>query len=219
MLSFSKFAVSASLAFLMVAATPVTSFAQAPQDPNVSKLDLQDVDIREALRSLFKLVGSSYAVAPEVQGSVTVSLRDVPFSTALQNLLKQVDATYRIEGGIYLIATHEPIAPNLPPGKVPPPVTLENKTIRRARIMHADPMLVAILVGSKNGKTDFSFAPELSTVINTPTSGRGGGFGNGFGGSGRGNGNHNGGGFDPGAGSGPNRNNKGGGHEGSLPGS
>src|SRR5580700_6495592 len=69
----------------------------------IPSLELEQADVREALRALFKNVNVSYSIAPEVQGPVTVSLKNVTFETALQNVLRQVDATYRVEGGVYEI--------------------------------------------------------------------------------------------------------------------
>src|SRR5437868_13634231 len=92
----------------IMALAPVRAFAQPnPQDQVIPSLDLQQADIRDALKILFKDVGVSYTVAPEVQGSVTVSLHNVPFETALQNVLKQVDATYRVEGGVFNVVKRE----------------------------------------------------------------------------------------------------------------
>src|SRR5580700_3985676 len=69
----------------------------------IASLDLQDVDVRDAIRALFKNVNANYVVAPEVQGTVTIQLKNVKFEVALRNILDQVKATYRIEGGIFNI--------------------------------------------------------------------------------------------------------------------
>ncbi len=159
----------------MLVGVPAMAVAQQGDDKLIS-LDVQNVDVREALRSLFKSVGISYSVAPEVQGTVTLSLHNVKFETALQNICKQVEATYRITGGIYEIVHREdPVIRDPAPDE-----TVNSKPsseIRRIRLLHADPMFIAILIGQS--KTDFTLAPEVSTVLKTR--GGGGGFGNGFG--------------------------------------
>jgi type II secretory pathway component GspD/PulD (secretin) len=74
-----------------------------PSQTNIGKIEFESTDAREALRTLFKMVGVSYAIQPEVQGTITVALRNVTFEVALQNVLRQVDATYRVEAGVYSI--------------------------------------------------------------------------------------------------------------------
>jgi bla regulator protein BlaR1 len=75
----------------------------------IPSVEIQQADVRDALRSLFREVGISYAIAPEVTGKVTASLRNVTFQSALENILRQVDATYRIESGVYSIIRREGI--------------------------------------------------------------------------------------------------------------
>lgn len=62
-----------------------------------------------------------------------------------------------------------------------PPIASKPSTVRRkVYLRHADPMFVATLVAKSN--TDFSLAPELSTVLKGKGgSGTGNGFGNGGG--------------------------------------
>jgi len=64
-------------------------------------IQFERVDVRDALRQLFKTVGVSYSITPEVQGTVTVDLKNISFEQGLQNVLRQVDATYRVQGGVY----------------------------------------------------------------------------------------------------------------------
>ena len=66
-------------------------------------IELDQADIRDALKIIFKAVNASYTASNDVQGTVTVHLRDVPFETALRNVLNQVNATYRVEGNVYVI--------------------------------------------------------------------------------------------------------------------
>ena len=77
--------------------------AQDPSQVKVGTVEFEKTDVREALRTLFKLVGISYTIAPEVQGEITMALKNVTFEVALQNTLRQVDATYRVEAGVYSI--------------------------------------------------------------------------------------------------------------------
>ncbi|HVT11159.1 MAG TPA: hypothetical protein VHE55_02750 [Fimbriimonadaceae bacterium] len=181
-----KIAVAAVLGLTMLVGVP--SVAKAQTDPAtqiIPSLDFDSVDVREALRALFKSVGVSYSIAPEVQGTVTVNLKNVRFDTALQNILKQVDATYRVEGGVYQIIHREEI---VPPTTTGPETTAptQNKIRRKVYIRHADPMFIAALIGQDKGNQSFMLDPEMSTVYKTG-SGRGGGYGgggNGFGGGG-----------------------------------
>lgn len=77
----------------------------------VSTLDLDRVEVREALRTLFREYRFGGTIDPDVQGVVTLSLRNVPFDTALQNVLRQVDATYRVDHGFFqVVARRDPIA-------------------------------------------------------------------------------------------------------------
>jgi len=171
----------------MLAGVPVSAYAQ--QDSKVT-MDMQNADIREVLRALFKSVGKSYSVAPEVQGTVTVSLKGVEFETALQNVLKQVNATYRLTAGVYeIVQREEPKPGDDTTGGIEPPAKPNDKIIRRIRVRSADPMVIAMLMA--NSKTDFSLPPEVSTVIKSRGNGQGGGGGFGNNGYGGGNGSGN----------------------------
>ena len=75
---------------------PATTLAQ--DDKIIPSLDLDQADIRDALKIIFKNAGYSYSVNQSVQGTVTVHLQNIPFQTALRNVLNQVGATYmRVE--------------------------------------------------------------------------------------------------------------------------
>ena len=77
------------------------------------RLVLEQEDVREALRQIFKAVDVSYTIDPNVQGQVTLSLRNVTFEVALQNALRQVNSTYRIEAGVYKVVPGGPSAESL----------------------------------------------------------------------------------------------------------
>ena len=212
-----RLAIASVMGLTMLVGMPMS--AQAQDRNGQINMDLEQVDVREALRALFKSMGTSYSVAPEVQGVVTVNLHNVPFETALQNVLKQVNATYRLVGGVYEIVNREEPKPDKG-GDVPTAPPPDTKVTRKVYLNHADPMFVATLIASSS--TNFSLAPEMSTVIKTRGfggnggSGNGsGGFGGGFGGSGNGSNSGNGGfgnnGFGNNSG-GPGNGNRGGGN-------
>ncbi|HET6644935.1 MAG TPA: hypothetical protein VFG65_05495 [Fimbriimonadales bacterium] len=160
-----------------VLAAPLKAQGQDPRTQIVPSLELQDADVRDALRLLFESVGvTNYTIANDVQGRITVKLTNVPFENALRNVLNQVDATWSIEAGIYQIKRREqPPAPGTGPTNVEPPAA--SKVLRKIQINHADPQLIAYLL---SGDLDFGITPEISTLNGAG----GGGFGNsgGFGG-------------------------------------
>lgn len=180
-----KLALAAVLGLTMLTGMPAISHAQTdPADKMIPSLDFDAVDVREALRALFKSVDVSYSIAPEVQGTVTVNLKNVRFDTALQNILKQVDSTYRVEGGVYQIIKREEPKPieNQPQEQG----TSTNKVRRKVFVRKADPLFIAALVGQDKGNQSFSLSPEISTVIKTGSSGGSGQGNGGFGGGGQG---------------------------------
>ena len=189
------FVMGALLGVLLLTAAPVRANAQDdPSNKIIPSLDLDQADVRDALKILFRNVGVSYSISPEVQGTVTVSLKNVPFETALQNILKQVTATYRVEAGIYQIILRED--PVINPQNTGPDLTGNQRStvVRRLPIRHADPLfIITMLSGSQNVA---GLSPEMSTLFKTGGSqgGQGGGFGGGGGGFGGGGGGFGGGG-------------------------
>lgn len=167
-----------------------TTFAMVPtsahaQDSGktINKLDLENADIRDALKSIFDSVGFNFSVDPAVQGTVNLKIATpTPFEVVLQNLLTQVNATYRIEGGVYTIILKE--ASNINTGTdnttTTPPE--EAKRIVRIKLEHCDPRFLWQMLG---GKAQIILQPE-SSVTRVGSSGGGGGFGGGFGGGGGG---------------------------------
>jgi type II secretory pathway component GspD/PulD (secretin) len=147
-----KLALGALLGLSLMVAAPSRAFAQTdPAGQNIPSLELDQADVREALRALFRNVNVSYSIAPEVQGTVTVSLRNVTFEAALQNILKQVDATYRVEGGVYQIIKREVPNPTNPIDNPTGPQTGPAKVTRRLKILHADPaFIISMLAGSQS---------------------------------------------------------------------
>src|ERR1044072_4814406 len=172
-----KLALAAVLSIAMLTGLPSILHAQPdPSDQIIPSLDFDSVDVREALRALFKSVNVSYSIAPEVQGTVTVNLKQVRFDTALQNILKQVDATYRVEGGAFQIIKREELIPPAGGGTEPRP-TPSNKVRRKVFVRHADPQFLAGLIGQDKGNQNWRLAPEMSTMIGGGQGGLGGGQG------------------------------------------
>ena len=191
-------AMAGALAVIGAFALPINANAQDLRDRTVPSLELQDADVRDALRLLFESVGvTNYTIASDVQGRITVKLTNVAFETALRNILDQVGATWSIEAGIYQIKKREePPAPST--GPTTPETPQATNVIRKIQIQHADPYLIALLL---SGNQDFAAQPEYSTQSGGfgGLGGSGGGFGGGgqggFGGGGFGGGGFGGGGF------------------------
>lgn len=77
---------------------------------NLVQADINQADVRQVLRTLFKQSAIPYSISPEVQGPVTLSARNVTFNTVLENILRQANATYRIRAGVYEINHKETAA-------------------------------------------------------------------------------------------------------------
>ena len=175
---------------------PVSSTAQNQDinNQNIAELNLDQADVRDALKALFKIVNANYTVSQEVQGTVTVHLKDVPFQTALRNILNQVNATYRVEGTTYTIIPKPEV--NLNPGNTDTgnlPNTSTSKPTVRIKVRHADPQLISQILA---GTIDIGTQPETSTMTGLGGGQSGGGFGGGgFSGGGFSGGGFSGGGF------------------------
>jgi len=176
---------SATILFVLFASfLGLVGVASAQEDISqrqIPSLELEQADVREALRALFKNVNVSYSIAPEVQGTVTVSLKNVTFDLALQNVLRQVDATYRIEGGVFEIVKRADLtAPT--PGATEEVKPVNTTIIRRIKIRSADPAFIASMLGRKGGNQNYLIDPETSTVTKGNEAGSmGGGMGGGMG--------------------------------------
>lgn len=162
--------------------------AYAQDDPRDKKITLQlnDADVRDALRMMFKGLGVSYQISQEVQGTITVDFKDIPFETALKGILDQVNATYRVETGIYQVIPREKFTgPENPETTGPAPTA--KKVVRRIRVLHADPYYILYMLTGQGAQY-----PEISTVNLSGNGGYGNNNGN-NGNNGYGNGNGNGG--------------------------
>lgn len=171
--------VVAALVFVSSAGLAPAQTTQDPRNTIIQSINLDQADVRDALKVLFKDVKAQYTVAPDVQGVVTVSLDHVPFETALRNILNQVDATWAVDAGIYSIvkkqAAEAPQAIEAPvrESSFSVPITIPLRSIDPARLLQ-------LLQGVDN----VNGSPEISPLINIG----GGGFaGGGFGGGGFGN--------------------------------
>ena len=198
-----KLALGSVLAVLLLSAMPVARAQDGDVlDKIVPTLDYEQIDVRDALKALFRIVNANYTVDQDVQGQVTLSLKNVKFGTVLENITRQVDATYRIEGGIFRILKKEEVAagtqtnPEVDPNKKP-----SEKPVRRIKILHADPMFIAMLIGGTGNQQYGNSHPEMSQMqYMRGGGGSGGGSGGGFGGgSGGGFGGSSGGGFGGGS--------------------
>jgi type II secretory pathway component GspD/PulD (secretin) len=177
----------AALGLVFVGAPAISMAQGAHLHQIVEKVDLNQSDIRDALRMLFKDSKVSYSIDPDVQGQVTARFSGVTLEVALEALLRQIDATYRLESGMVFIVKKQ-----LPQPAGPAPTTLPvqrgaDKMVVRIPIQHIDPeLLFRLLAGNRN----VNLPSEISK-------GRPGGFGGGSGGFGG-----NGGGFGGGGGGG-----------------
>jgi hypothetical protein len=176
------------LASVCLSGVPVR--AQDASDINQKRvtLNLENADIRFALKLLFQSVGANYQLDQAVQGTVTASLTDVPFRVALESVLRstsfQYPLTYRVEDNVYYIAPRQEAAPE--PGTTPDEPGRETQPrsrIVKIQINYADAIDIALALGGSYIESRFS------------TGSTQGGFGGGFGGGGFGGGGFGGGGF------------------------
>jgi len=179
-----KAAAAVALGAFMIGGMPRIAAAQEDiSQKQIPSLELEQADVREAIRALFKNVSVSYSIAPEVQGTVTVSLKNVTFETALQNVLRQIDSTYRIEGGVYEIVKRAVTTAPVSAGS-DTPSNVRTSIVRRIRIRSADPQFIAAMLGAKAGSQTYTIAPEMSTIAKGGSGGMGGGMSGGGNGGG-----------------------------------
>lgn len=150
-----KTAVTLALLTTLMTLPVASSSAQDYNSPQVvmeriiPSMEVQQADVRETLRQLFKQVKVPYSIAPNVQGTVTMSLKNITFEVALQNLTRQVDATYRIRNGLvevllkpsspdvsFIIHDPAPHFPTTPPVMVPPVITADRQFVYILRGEH-----------------------------------------------------------------------------------
>lgn len=170
---------AAVIGMAVSAAMPVRA-----QDTDVSNkkvtLNLENADIRYALKMLFEMVGVNYSLDVNVQGSVTASLTNVSFRVALENILRttqsQIPLTYRVQDGVYTVSLkQEEIQEQSTTG-----TTEETQPEKRSRtvkipVTYADAVDIAIALGG-------------GVIMSNQRMGGGGygGYGGGYGGGGYG---------------------------------
>ncbi len=183
-----KLALGSVLAVLLLSAMPSAAHAQDGDiiDKIVPSLEYEQIDVRDALKALFRIVNANYTVDNDVQGQVTLNLKNVKFGTVLENITRQVDATYRIEGGIFRILKKEETTGTTIPEAGATTPTAAAKPVRRIKILHADPMFIAMLIGGQGNQGYGTSHPEMSQMAYLQSSGGQGGGGMGGGGMGGG---------------------------------
>jgi len=167
-------------------------------------LDLENADIRYALKLLFSAAGVDYVVDQGVQGLVTVSINDKPFGVALQSVLRgtasTLPLTYRIENGVYNVLPRG--EPELLPARTPetPETETPSRRFRKLDVLrHVDASTMASLLSQAGVRAGMISASRWGA------GGQGGGYGTGgYGGGlgGYGQSGYGGGGFGVGYGSG-----------------
>jgi hypothetical protein len=91
--------------FLLILFLVLTTTSYAQTEQNIS-IELNSIDIRSAIETIFKNSGKNFAISADVQGTTgTISFTNVPFDTALRNLLSSSNLVYRIIDEIYQIST------------------------------------------------------------------------------------------------------------------
>src|SRR5687767_2245496 len=139
----------ATLALGLTAFAPVRALAQVddPSGKIIPSIELQNAEVRDALKILFRNVGVSYSIDPTVVGTVTIQMTNQPFETVLRNILNQVDATYRIEAGIYQIVRKDAGGDTGGTGTTESfQPQGQTSVVRRLRIRHADPYTIMVLL-------------------------------------------------------------------------
>jgi len=140
------------------------ALAQAPaasqsggqsQDINSKRvtLNLDNADIRYALKLLFTNAGANYTLDQAVQGTVTADLKDVSFRTALESMLRSVQTqsqlTYRVENGVYSVGIKvKPDDERPPDDNQPATYTASSKTkVARIQLNYADVTDITLALG------------------------------------------------------------------------
>ncbi len=149
------------------------------QDADVSSkkvtLNLENADIRYALKMLFEMVGVNYVLEENVQGAVTASLTDVSFRVALENILRttqsQLPLTYRVQDNVYTVSVkQEEIQDQSTTGTTEETTPEKRSRTVKIPVTYADAVDLAIALGG-------------GVIMSNQR--MGGGYGGGYGGGGR----------------------------------
>src|SRR2546421_9535713 len=169
------------LAVMVLPAAPVLAQGQETTAPDKKvTLNLENADLRYALKLLFTSAGVNYTLDQAVQGTVTVSLTDIPFRTALASVLRSTQTTspltYRVEDQVYIISPKiEVVDVGNVQGEEPANTTPKTRLTKvPLNFISIDDLLNAGLIFG------------IITTGSQYQSGFGGGLGGGFGGGGQG---------------------------------
>lgn len=172
------------LSLLVLGAAAINRPAHAQKDLSQKKvtLNLENADLRYALKLLFTSAGVNYTLDQAVQGSVTVALTEVPFRTALESVLRSTQSvsplTYRVEDQVYIITPKVEVIETA--GKdveeTPPP---PKSRIQKIQLNFAD---VYDIIQAFGGTMIQSRSSQLGGQGGFGGGFGGGGFGGGFGG-------------------------------------
>jgi hypothetical protein len=195
----SRSAVWGLIAAIALISLPALSRAQSEKESATAKimakqvsLEMENADLRYALKLLFKSAGANYTIDPAVQGTVTASLTDVPFRKALESVLKTASSalplTYRVEEDVFHVSVRKE-AETAGPNETP---EIEKPSVRRPRIVKIhlnfmDPADLADLLGGNVIRTRYG-SDLLVGFGNGNGATMGGGQGVGSGNFGNGNG-------------------------------
>ncbi len=75
----------------------------APLLKRLPPYQFSDVDLRQALKTIFEQAGVSYWISPDIQGKVHFATGSAQLGDVLSRLLKKTDATYWYENGAFFI--------------------------------------------------------------------------------------------------------------------
>ncbi len=101
--------VLSALALLPAGALSQADGSAKTANPPTHYVDLkvQNADIQQVFKQLFRDADENYVLAQTVQGTITASLTHVPFRTALESVIRSAATstplTYRVENGAYII--------------------------------------------------------------------------------------------------------------------
>jgi hypothetical protein len=121
--------------------SPISNTLPIEVRDNPITISFEQVDLRDALKKLFKVVNVSYSVEPSLQGKISVDLKGVPFDKALQRVLDQVKGTFTVEAGIYMIVSTDlkssdeflgitrVVLPDFQPGHYSESYVIQNKAL------------------------------------------------------------------------------------------
>lgn len=179
-----------SLAAMGFIAVPTVSYAQ--DDPvggdsglsnKVVSLDLEGVDLYQALTLLFKQAKAQYTLDNSLRGTlITVHIKQ-PFKAALETVLKTsgLPITYQYQDNVYSVIPIKPTEELTPDGTDDP----ETKVTPRARISRSfgSNLSGETLIAFLGGRT-VNFVGGFSSIMMNPFGGGGMGGGGGFGGRG-----------------------------------